>query len=146
MVSQLIFMIKINKEQCYNVVIHICTAHHKSHPNPWWKLTFLLLLQGKWPYYITTLKQLGSIILFKWVPWAPFHKGLRLIASFLRTRFAIELRLMISIIWLIVTLCEMGPWFKHGRFIIGWSITRRLTILLQTDSSCLTITGLHDGL
>ena len=37
---------------------------------------------------------------------APFQK-LRLIASF--TRFAIELRL-ISIVRLIATLCEMGPW------------------------------------
>ena len=39
---------------------------------------------------------------------APFHKGLRLIASFLNTRFAIELRLK-SIVRLIATLCEMGP-------------------------------------
>ena len=39
---------------------------------------------------------------------APFHKGLRLIACFLHTRFAIELRL-ISIVRLIVTLCESGP-------------------------------------
>ena len=40
--------------------------------------------------------------------WAPFHKGLQLIASFLDTRFAIELRL-ISIVRLTVTLCETGP-------------------------------------
>ena len=39
--------------------------------------------------------------------WTPFLKGLRLIASF--TQFAIELRL-ISIIRLIATLCETGPW------------------------------------
>ena len=39
---------------------------------------------------------------------APFHKELRLIANFLNTRFAIELRL-ISIVRLIVTLCETGP-------------------------------------
>ena len=37
--------------------------------------------------------------------WAPFHRGLRLIASFLCTRFAIELRL-ISIARLIANLCE----------------------------------------
>ena len=41
--------------------------------------------------------------------WAPFHKEFWLIASFLNTRFAIELRL-ISIVRLIATLCEMGPW------------------------------------
>ena len=40
---------------------------------------------------------------------APFHKGLRLIASFLYSRFSIELRL-ISIVRLIVTLYETGPW------------------------------------
>ena len=42
----------------------------------------------------------------------PFHKGLRLIASFINTGFAIELRL-ISIVRLIVALCEMGPdWYE----------------------------------
>ena len=41
--------------------------------------------------------------------WAPFHKELRLIASFLNTRFAIELQ-FISIVRLIATLCETGPW------------------------------------
>ena len=41
-------------------------------------------------------------------PRAPFHKGLRLIASFINARFAIELR-FISVIWLIVTRCKMGP-------------------------------------
>ena len=38
----------------------------------------------------------------------PFHKGLRLIASFLNTRFAIELQL-ISIVRVIATICETGP-------------------------------------
>ena len=41
-------------------------------------------------------------------PRAPFHKGLRLIASFFNTQFAIELR-FILIVRLILTLCEMGP-------------------------------------
>ena len=37
------------------------------------------------------------------------QKGLRLSIRFLNTQFAIELRL-ISIVQLIVTLCETGPW------------------------------------
>ena len=45
--------------------------------------------------------------------WTPFHKGLRLIASC--TQIAIELR-WISIVRLIATLCETGPW--HYRPII----------------------------
>ena len=43
------------------------------------------------------------------IVWAPFHKGLWLIASFLNTQFAFELRL-IPIIRLIITLFETGPW------------------------------------
>ena len=39
--------------------------------------------------------------------WAPFQKGLRLIARFLNTRFVIELRL-ISIVRLIAILSETG--------------------------------------
>ena len=52
---------------------------------------------------ITSITMLGNIF-----TWAPFHKELRLIASFLNTRFAIELQ-FISIVRLIVTLCETGP-------------------------------------
>ena len=44
---------------------------------------------------------------------APFQKGLGVIASFLNTRFAIDLRL-ISIIRLIATLCETGPRSLHS--------------------------------
>ena len=40
---------------------------------------------------------------------ALFHKGLWLIVSFLNTWFSIELRL-VSIVRLIITLCEAGPW------------------------------------
>ena len=52
-------------------------------------------------------------------PWknrAPYHKGLRLIAGFLDTWIAIELRLM-SIVRLIATLCETGP-----RSILKWDL------------------------
>ena len=39
----------------------------------------------------------------------PFHKGLRLIASFLNTCTWFSIELPIDIVQLIVTLCEMGP-------------------------------------
>ena len=58
-----------------------------------------------------------------------FHKGVRLIASFLNTQFSIELRL-ISIARLILTLCETGAqeYVKDNQKnyveMIGYSILR----------------------
>ena len=70
--------------------LHVCLLTYKH---------FLSLLE-MWMFFSN--KALANIR-------APFHRGLRLISSLLNTRFAILLRL-ISIVQLIITHCETGPW------------------------------------
>ena len=67
--------------------------------------------------------------------WASFHKGLRLIASFLDTRFAIELRL-ISVVRLILTHCETEPWYSwRSKFGIDPSCSPKICITHRADRS-----------
>ena len=70
--------------------------------------------------------------------WAPFHKGLRLIASFLNARFAIELRL-ISIVRLIVTLCETGHRSAGGCFVYVFLKTEKGSKWYVTSCSSILV-------
>ena len=72
---------------------------------------------------------------------APFQKGLRLIASFLNTRFAIALRLISTIQLIANNLSETGPRFGHYSPLPSWwsltSWASQATRLLWLQSSSL---------